>query len=86
MLTVKQYGKVLENAGFIDVQANDVTDEFVSVLKRELGDFTAKSKAIIDEFSRKDFDYIVDGWTDKVKRCSQGDQVWGYFVAKKPYA
>ena len=86
LLTVKQYGKVLENAGFVNVQADDVTDNFVGVLKRELGEFTAKKKAIIDEFSQKDFDYIVDGWNDKVKRCSQGDQVWGYFVAKKPYA
>ena len=84
--TVPEYGKVLENAGFVDVQAKNYTKEFVDVLKRELGEFTAKKKAIIEEFSQKDFDYIVDGWNDKVKRCADGDQVWGYFVGKKPYA
>merc|ERR1712051_584420 len=42
--TVKEYGKILESAGF------------------------------------------VDGWTAKIKRCSAGDQAWGYFVAKKPYS
>ena len=86
MKTVPEYGQVLANAGFVDVQAKNYTKEFVDVLKRELGEFTAKKEAIIEEFSQKDFDYIVNGWNDKVGRCADGDQVWGYFVAKKPYA
>ena len=86
MKTVPEYGQVLANAGFVDVQAKNYTKEFVDVLKRELGEFTAKKKAIIEEFSQKDYDYIVNGWNDKVGRCADGDQVWGYFVAKKPYA
>ena len=53
---------------------------------------TSKLFAIISEWNSsfwitvKEFDYIVDGWTAKIKRCSAGDQAWGYFVAKKPYA
>ena len=52
----------------------------------EVTEFSKKKQAIIEEFSQKDFDYIVTGWNDKIKRCSDGDQAWGYFVAKKPYA
>jgi len=87
LLTVPEYGNVLESVGFIDVEAKDITNPyFIGVLKREMSDFTAKKADIIKEFSQKDYDYIVNGWNDKVKRCTDGDQVWGYFLAKKPYA
>jgi len=87
LLTVPEYGKVLESVGFIDVEAKDITNPyFIGVLKREMSDFTAKKADIIKEFSQKDYDYIINGWNDKVKRCTDGDQVWGYFLAKKPYA
>jgi len=84
--TVKEYGKILESAGFVDVEATNMTPGFIDILKGEVYDFRQKEHAIIDEFSQKEFDYIVDGWTAKIKRCSAGDQAWGYFVAKKPYA
>lgn len=60
--------------------------EFIDILKREVNDFSAKKDAIVQEFSIEDFDYIVKGWKDKVDRVSSGDQAWGYFVAKKPFA
>ena len=85
LLTVPEYGQVLESVGFIEVEAKDMTQEFIGILKREVADFSSRKDAIIKEFSFKDFDYIVNGWNDKVKRCSDGDQVWGYFLAKKPY-
>ena len=85
LLTVPEYGQVLESVGFIEVEAKDMTQEFIGILKREVADFSSRKDAIIKEFSSKDFDYIVNGWNDKVKRCSDGDQVWGYFLAKKPY-
>jgi len=84
--TVKEYGKILESAGFVDVQATNMTPGFIDILKGEVSEFSQKKEAIINEFSQKDFDYIVTGWNDKIKRCSDGDQAWGYFVAKKPYA
>merc|ERR1712051_582398 len=71
---------------FVDDEATNMTPGFIDILKGEVYDFRQKEHAIIDEFSQKEFDYIVDGWTAKIKRCSAGDQAWGYFVAKKPYA
>ena len=84
--TVQEYGKIIESAGFVDVKARDMTLEFIKVLKGEVSNFSDKKKAIIEEFSEKDFDYIVNGWTDKIRRCNDKDQAWGYFVATKPYA
>ena len=37
----------------------------------------------MQEFSREDYDAIVDGWKDKLERCAAGDQRWGLFTAEK---
>ena len=36
------------------------------------------------EFSEEDYNYIVNGWKDKVVRAGEGDQRWGLFYAEKP--
>jgi phosphoethanolamine N-methyltransferase len=82
--SVQAYGQMLQAAGFIDVVAEDRTDQFVQVLKREL-EVTEKSRdKFIADFSEDDYNYIVSGWESKLKRCSAGEQKWGLFVAHKP--
>lgn len=81
--TVKEYGKLIEQAGFKDVQANDASKLFLDVLKTELKFFETTQKAFILDYSEKDYREIVDGWKAKVVRCSAGDQSWGMFLAKK---
>ena len=44
--TVKVYGSLLEEAGFVEVSAQDRTDQFVQILKDEL----MKFRAIKEEF------------------------------------
>lgn len=34
-------------------------------------------------FSSEDYDAIVQGWNDKLRRCDKGDQKWGLFYAEK---
>jgi hypothetical protein len=35
------------------------------------------------EFSISDFNYLVDGWNEKIVRTKQGHQKWGCFYAEK---
>ncbi|ROT78692.1 uncharacterized protein [Penaeus vannamei] len=81
--TVKAYGKVLEEAGFKDVQAVDMTPTFISVLQNELKYFEPTRDAFIQDYSEKDYKEIVDGWRQKLVRCSAGDQAWGMFLATR---
>ena len=39
---------------------------------------------MFQDFSQKDFNDIIGGWEDKLKRCGKGDQKWGFFMAEKP--
>ncbi|KAL6609559.1 hypothetical protein ACP70R_039528 [Stipagrostis hirtigluma subsp. patula] len=80
---VKAYGQMLENAGFHDVIAEDRTDQFLSVLRRELAEVEKNKDAFVADFSQEDYDDIVNGWNAKLKRSSAGEQRWGLFIATK---
>lgn len=32
---------------------------------------------------QNDYNYIIDGWEAKLKRCGRGEQKWGLFIATK---
>lgn len=83
LLTVKEYGQVIEGAGFGKVNAMDNTPYFCEILKRELSEFEPKKAEMIRDYTEHDYDDICRGWKEKLVRCDDGDQVWGYFYATK---
>ncbi|KAK4750993.1 hypothetical protein SAY87_004475 [Trapa incisa] len=80
---VKAYGQMLRDAGFKEVVAEDRTDQFMKVLRRELDAVEKEKEAFISDFSQQDYDDIVSGWKAKLVRSSSGEQRWGLFIAKK---
>ena len=83
--TVKQYGDILQKAGFGEVDANDVSDYFISVSHDELVKYRGIKDQVLDEFTQNDFDAICQGWEEKIARAKSGNQTWGLFKAKKLY-
>ncbi|XAR68398.1 Phosphoethanolamine N-methyltransferase [Bertholletia excelsa] len=81
--SVEAYGQMLKDAGFGKVIAEDRTDQFMTVLQRELDAVEKEKKAFITDFSEKDYDDIVGGWKAKLVRSSAGEQRWGLFIAEK---
>merc|ERR1712107_456158 len=84
LLTVKAYGKLLEEVGFINVEVKDVTSIMIDMMYKELEKFSKMKDEFIKEFSEKDYNDIKEGWEVKIVRCKKGDQVWGLFTAEKP--
>ncbi|CAN1180343.1 Phosphoethanolamine N-methyltransferase [Linum perenne] len=80
---VKAYGQMLRDAGFQEVIAEDRTNQFNQVLKRELDAIEKEKDAFIHDFSEEDYNDIVGGWKSKLVRSSSGEQKWGLFIAKK---
>ncbi|XP_073003080.1 phosphoethanolamine N-methyltransferase-like [Typha latifolia] len=80
---VKEYGEMLENAGFHEVVAEDRTNQFLEVLQRELDAVEKEKDDFVHDFSQEDYDDIVNGWQAKLKRSSAGEQRWGLFIAEK---
>lgn len=84
LYTPEEYGQFLEKVGFVKVQAQDRTEQFVQVLNKELARTQEIKQEFIESFSEEDYNYIIDGWKEKLNRCSLGDQRWGLFYAEKP--
>jgi len=84
LLTVKKYGDVLKDVGFVNVEAKDVTNLMMEMMVTELEKFDKMKDEFIAEFSEKDFNDIKEGWLIKMERCKRGDQAWGLFTARKP--
>ncbi|UJR33599.1 hypothetical protein I4U23_021036 [Adineta vaga] len=83
LLTVSEYGKLLESVGFKDVDAQDATKKFVECLNMELKRIEANKDDFIQEFSKDDYEHLIEGWHSKLERCAKGDQRWGVFHARK---
>uniref|UniRef100_A0A8C7JH13 phosphoethanolamine N-methyltransferase n=1 Tax=Oncorhynchus kisutch TaxID=8019 RepID=A0A8C7JH13_ONCKI len=83
LYTPPEYGKFLQQAGFSNVRAEDRTAQFMQVIQTELERAAAMKDEFIKEFSEEDYLAIVNGWSDKLKRCNTGDQRWGLFHATR---
>jgi len=83
LLTVTEYGKLLESVGFKDVVAQDATEKFVQCLKMELNRIESTKDDFLREFSNDDYQHLIEGWHAKLQRCGKGDQRWGVFRARK---
>jgi len=84
LLTVKEYGKLIQKAGFVDVDAVDSTPLMIEMLEQEQDKFNGMKDEFIEEFSEEGYLSISQGWQEKMVRCKEGDQAWGLFIAKKP--
>ncbi|RNA35062.1 phosphoethanolamine N-methyltransferase 3-like isoform X1 [Brachionus plicatilis] len=83
LLTMEKYENVLKESGFINIRTEDKTKMFVDYLNKELDHLVKGKDEFVKEFSVKDFDYLVDGWKEKLIRCNQGHQKYGIFYAEK---
>ncbi|KAM3289952.1 phosphomethylethanolamine N-methyltransferase [Capsicum chacoense] len=80
---VEAYGQMLREAGFDEVIAEDRTEQFINVLRKELNTVEKERDSFIQEFSEQGYNEIVGGWNAKLLRSSSGEQRWGLFIAKK---
>ncbi|XP_047338147.1 phosphoethanolamine N-methyltransferase 1-like [Impatiens glandulifera] len=80
---VETYGQMLRDAGFVDVIAEDRTNQFLRVLQDELDKIEKEKEEFIQDFSKEDYDDIVGGWKSKLVRSSAGEQLWGLFYGVK---
>jgi phosphoethanolamine N-methyltransferase len=78
-----RYGKLLEAAGFEDVEVEDATDRFLDILSRESERLAVNRSEFLRSFDEKDLDYLLDRWAMKVGFCRAGDMKWGIYRADK---
>lgn len=83
LYTPQQYGKLIEEAGFVNVKAEDRSQQFLDVLNSERNNLANNKQEFLKDFTEEDFNYLEDGWSSKLKRVGNKDQAWGLFYAEK---
>jgi phosphoethanolamine N-methyltransferase len=79
----RAYGRLLEDAGFVSVQVDDATTQFIEILQRESDRLESHRPEFLAAFSADDLKYLVDRWAMKVRFCKAGDMRWGIYLASK---
>ncbi|PSC74355.1 phosphoethanolamine N-methyltransferase 1-like [Micractinium conductrix] len=82
--TLEAYADMLRDAGFDGVAALDRTEQFKSVLERELAAAEADREGFVQQMSQEDYEEVVSSWRGKLDRAVAGEQKWGLFRAFKP--
>ncbi len=77
------YGKLLEGAGFVDVDVEDATGKFIDIMKREAARLKDNPADFVGMFSEPDLKYLVDRWAMKDGFCNAGDMKWGIYKARR---
>ena len=78
------YGKLLLDAGFVDVEVEDATAKFIDIMKREAERLERNRADFVQLFSESDLKYLIDRWAMKDVFCRAGDQKWGIYKATRP--
>jgi phosphoethanolamine N-methyltransferase len=76
--SIEGYRRLLEQAGFGVIMAQDRTADFIDILERELGQLAASR---LEAHERQ---ALAHSWQDKIRRARAGEQRWGVFIGKKP--
>ncbi|XP_029851615.2 phosphoethanolamine N-methyltransferase 3 [Ixodes scapularis] len=84
LLTVQQYGSLMKETGFVKVRSEDISQEFLRVLRVELDKLNTQKDDFLKKFSSEDYEYLKRGWEAKIRRVSDGDQVWCLGYGEKP--
>jgi phosphoethanolamine N-methyltransferase len=77
------YGKLLEDAGFVDVVVEDATGKFIDIMKREAARLESHPEEFVGTFSESDLKYLIDRWAMKDGFCRAGDMKWGIYQARR---
>jgi phosphoethanolamine N-methyltransferase len=79
----RDYGRLLEAAGFGDVVVDDATPGFIDILEAESARLVNNRTDFLASFTDSDLNYLVERWAMKLRFCRDGDMKWGIYLASK---
>lgn len=76
LCTVAEYSALLQQAGFVNVQAEDRTAQFIEILQQEAARLSHASLDAANIVA------LQESWQSKIVRAQRGEQRWGLFQAQ----
>lgn len=82
-MTLEEQKQLLYHCGFRHVEAVDKTKEYVDLLQDNLDNLRTRKEEILNEYKEADLQSICSEWGEKLEHFAAGEQIWGFFTAKK---
>ena len=82
--TIEDYQKMLEEAGFVSVVAEDRSEQLEGCLREELSKVGEDGAELAAEVGEEALEAVRESWISKLGRVEAGEHRWGLFHASKP--
>lgn len=82
--TIEEYQRMLQEAGFENVVAEDRSEQLAGCLKDELAKVGEDGVKLAAELGEEALEAAKESWQSKLKRVEAGEHRWGLFHASRP--
>jgi len=83
-VAISEYTAIVESVGFADVTAEDRTEDLLGSLLRERKRLVDEEADFLTDFSRAEYDTVLDRWNKKIAWCESGELSWTVLTARRP--
>uniref|UniRef100_A0A8R1HK44 phosphoethanolamine N-methyltransferase n=1 Tax=Caenorhabditis japonica TaxID=281687 RepID=A0A8R1HK44_CAEJA len=83
---LKEIGELAEQAGFVNVQLENMTPRFKEILIEERTHLEQNEQEFLSKFTQYERDSLISGWTNKLGYIEKDNHNWNLFLAQKPFA
>uniref|UniRef100_A0AC34RHE7 Uncharacterized protein n=1 Tax=Panagrolaimus sp. JU765 TaxID=591449 RepID=A0AC34RHE7_9BILA len=73
-----------EKAGFVQIRTENLTQRFKEILLEEREHTVKNKEDFISRFSKELYDYMLEGWEDKLGYIADDNHNWNLIYAEKP--
>jgi hypothetical protein len=84
MDTLENYGRILTETGFVEVQMTDIHAEYQAMAHEEYRKLQEAADFLIPKIGREWYEHYVEDWRSLVVVVDNGDLRPGRLRAKKP--
>ena len=83
--TIEDYKRMMVEAGFVGVVAEDRSEQLEGCLRAELSKLNGADRAVMAaEVGEEALEEVQESWINKLARVEAGEHRWGLFHAEKP--
>lgn len=82
--TIDEYGRMLQDAGFEGVSAEDRSAQLERCLAQELAKVESDGRPFVEALGEAALEEVKASWRGKQARVKAGEHRWGLFCAAKP--
>ena len=77
------YHRTIEEAGFSDVQSEDITPRFIELNEQDLAQLVQRRDEFLSEFEETELTHLIERWKKKIRFAKGDDLTWLLFKARK---